>query len=84
VVPGMAPSTNFATDILGRIAQGGWFPDAYEGFARHTMAMMEQAAAGEITTAQDVAEAIFRAATDTTCPVVLPAGADAAAWSKGV
>ncbi|MCW1431688.1 SDR family oxidoreductase [Novosphingobium sp. JCM 18896] len=83
VVPGMAPSTNFATDILGRIAKGGWFPDAYEGFARQTMAMMEQSATGEITTAQDVAEAIFRAATDAACPVVLPAGADAVSWSKG-
>ncbi len=32
---------------------------------------------------QDVARAVFRAATDPDCPMILPAGADAIAWSKG-
>ncbi|MBB5685724.1 SDR family oxidoreductase [Sphingobium boeckii] len=82
VLPGMAPSTDFAVSARARIAEGGWFPLAYEGFASQTMAMMETAASGDLTTAQDVAEAVFRAATDPGCPMVLPAGADAIAWSK--
>jgi hypothetical protein len=52
---------------------------------RQTMATMQQhAASGEVTTVQDVAEAVFRAATDPGCPMILPAGADAIAWSLRV
>lgn len=82
VMPGMAPTTDFAVSARARIAEGGWFPAPYEDFASQTMAMMETAAAGDLTTAQDVAEAIFRAATALHCPMVLPAGADAIAWSN--
>ena len=45
--------------------------------------MRRHAAQGAVTTAQDVAEAVFRAATDPGCPMILPAGADAVAWSEG-
>lgn len=83
VLPGMAPTTSFATNAQQRIAAGGWFPAPYESFAEQTMAMMQQAQAGELTTAEDVAEAVYRAATDPDCPMVLPAGADAIAWSQG-
>ena len=31
----------------------------------------------------NIAEAIFRAASDPGCPMILPAGADAIAWSEG-
>ena len=82
VVPGLAPGTSFATNAQARIAQGGWFPEAYEAFAQRTLADMQAAASGEVTTAEDVAEAVYRAATDKDCPMVLPAGADAIAWSK--
>ena len=41
------------------------------------------AAEGPVTTARDVAEAIYRAATDPDCPMMLPAGADAIAWAAG-
>ncbi|MGF7151100.1 NAD(P)-dependent dehydrogenase (short-subunit alcohol dehydrogenase family) [Sphingomonas zeicaulis] len=82
VLPGMAPTTDFATTARKRIAEGGFFPAPYEGFAARTMEMMETAMSGDITTAQDVAEAVFRAATDPDCPMVLPAGADAIAWSN--
>jgi hypothetical protein len=44
---------------------------------------MQEAGAGEVTTAEDVAEVVYRAATDTDCPVIVPAGADAIAWSQG-
>lgn len=82
IAPGMAPTTNFAAASQRRIAEGGWFPEAYEAFAGRMLAGLEAAAAGDVTTAQDVAEAAFRAATDPDCPVTLPAGADAIAWSK--
>ena len=45
--------------------------------------MQKHAANGEVTTAQDVAQAICRAATDPDRPMVLPAGADAIAWFEG-
>lgn len=83
VLPGMAPSTNFAAAAQQRIAGGGWFPEPYEDFAGRTMAGMQAAASGDLTTARDVAEAVFRAATDPDCPMVLPAGADAIVWANG-
>lgn len=83
VVPGMAPSTSFADGLQAEIMKGGWFPPAYQEFADETMAALQAAGAGEVTTARDVAEAVFRAATDADCPMVLPAGADAIAWAKG-
>lgn len=83
VMPGMAPSTSFAASVQERMAQGRWFPQAYEDFAHHTMAALQAAATGDITTERDVAEAVFRAATDAQCPMILPAGADAIAWSQG-
>ncbi|BAK66082.1 SDR-family protein [Sphingobium sp. SYK-6] len=83
VVPGMAPSTSFADGLQAEIMKGGWFPPAYQDFADETMAALQAAGAGEVTTARDVAEAVFRAATDADCPMVLPAGADAIAWARG-
>ena len=54
------------------------------GFVRQTMAAMQQrGASGEVTTSQDVAEAVFHAATDPACPMILPAGAAAIASSEG-
>ena len=84
VVPGAAPGTSFGTTARAQIAANGGFPGAYAGFVQQTMAAMQQhTAGGEVTTAQDVAEAIFRAATDPECPMILPAGADAVAWFAG-
>ena len=83
-VPGAAPATSFGTTARAQIAANGGFPDAYAGFVEQTMAGMQRhAAGGEVTTPQDVAAAVFRAATDPDCPTILPAGADAIAWSKG-
>ena len=83
VVPGMAPSTSFAANAQEQIAKEGGFPPAYQDFANQTMAAMQVAGSGDVTTARDVAVAVFRAATDPDCPSVLPAGADAIAWAKG-
>lgn len=82
VLPGMAPSTSFATNAHARIAAGGFFPTPYEGFAGRTLAALQEAGAGEVTTAEDVAEVVYRAATDPECPMIVPAGADAVAWSR--
>lgn len=83
VLPGRAPTTNFAASAQERIAAGGWFPPAYEAFAGRTMAAMQAEASGDLTIADDVAEAVYRAATDPDCPMILPAGADAIAWFNG-
>ena len=84
VVPGAAPGTSFGSTARAQIAANGGFPDAYAGFVQQTMAAMQQrGASGEVTTSQDVAKAVFRAATDPGCPMMLPAGADAIAWSEG-
>ncbi len=83
VVPGSAPETSFGSTARAQIKASGGFPEAYAGFAQRTMAAMQQHAAREVTGAQDVARAVFRAATDPDCPMILPAGADAIAWSEG-
>jgi NAD(P)-dependent dehydrogenase (short-subunit alcohol dehydrogenase family) len=84
VMPGAAPTTSFGTTARAQIAASGGFPEAYAGFVQQTMTGMQQhAASGEVTTAHDVAEAVFRAATDPDCPIILPAGVDAIAWSQG-
>lgn len=84
VLPGAAPTTNFGSSARARVAAIGGFPSAYAQFAERTMASMrEHATSGLVTTAQDVAEVVFRAATDPDCPMLLPAGADALAWSRG-
>lgn len=82
VVPGLAPATSFADNARERVAKGGWFPPAYADFAQQQLAQLQSHAGEEVTSALDVAEAIFRSATDPDCPTVLPAGADAVAWSQ--
>lgn len=82
VVPGLAPATNFAANIQERVAKGGWFPPAYTDFAQQALAHLQSHPPEQVTTADDVAEAIFRSATDPDCPAVLPAGSDAIAWSQ--
>ncbi len=82
VAPGLAPSTSFADTAQGHVMEAGGFPKPYAEYAQQTLAAMMSAGNGVVTTAGDVAEAIFRAATDPDCPTVLPAGADAIAWAE--
>lgn len=82
VVPGYAPATSFAANIQERLTQGGGFPPAYTDFAHQTLAQLQGHSPEHVTTADDVAEAIFRSATDPDCPTVLPAGPDAIEWSQ--
>ena len=75
VVPGRAPETSFSATARARSQNG--IPDAYAAWARQVFSAMPQSPA-EVTTARDVANAVWRAVTDESCPSRLPAGADAA------
>jgi len=82
VVPSLAPSTDFAATIQDRVAKSGWFPEAYNDFAQQILAGQRAHSPQDVTKVEDVAEAVFRAATDPDCPTMLPAGPDAIAWSQ--
>lgn len=81
VLPGRAPDTSFGENAQRgqRVLHGA--SEEYADFAQNAMAgMMAQEA--EITRALDVAEAVWRAANDPSCPVCLAAGADAEALAE--
>jgi NAD(P)-dependent dehydrogenase (short-subunit alcohol dehydrogenase family) len=78
VEPGYAPSTRFTSNGASRMQ--GLIPEAYAPFAESIFAAFAQPAA--VTTAADVAEAIWRAANDTTGQLRFPAGADALALAQ--
>jgi NAD(P)-dependent dehydrogenase (short-subunit alcohol dehydrogenase family) len=58
----------------------GVIPPAYEPFAQRVFAAFVQPPA--VTTESDVAEAVYRAATDTSGQIRFPAGADAVALAQ--
>jgi len=76
VLPGRAPETSFSRNAMARSQDG--IPEAYAGLAQRVFASWQQDT-GPTTHANDVARAIWRAATDPACPMRLAAGADAAA-----
>lgn len=75
VEPGYGPNTSFTRNGLGRME--GLIPEAYAPFAQPIFAAFAQPAA--VTTESDVAEAVYRAANDTSGQLRFPAGADAIA-----
>ncbi|HVW48923.1 MAG TPA: SDR family oxidoreductase [Trinickia sp.] len=75
VLPGRAPETRFSEHARGRMQNG--IPEPYADLAQRVFAGWEQATA--VTRSLDVAEAIWRAATDPACPIRLAAGEDAIA-----
>ncbi len=79
VLPGRAPETAFGANARARMGMD--IPSAYADLAAQVFARLQQST-GEITRAQDVAEAVWRAATDPSCPMRLPAGADAVEWAE--
>jgi NAD(P)-dependent dehydrogenase (short-subunit alcohol dehydrogenase family) len=79
VLPGRSPTTRFGANASERM-QGG-FPDAYVAFKEQVFAGMKDAGA-EVTYGVDVADAVWRAATDPAAPLKIAAGADAVAWAK--
>jgi NAD(P)-dependent dehydrogenase (short-subunit alcohol dehydrogenase family) len=78
VLPGRAPETRFGDNARSRMKEG--FPDAYASLAQSIMTRWQTATA--ITRSSDVAEAVWRAVNDPSCPMRLPAGADAVEWAS--
>ncbi|WP_159996398.1 SDR family NAD(P)-dependent oxidoreductase [Roseomonas sp. 18066] len=78
VLPGRAPATRFSDNARARTVDA--IPEAYGPLAQQVFSAWQQDE-GPVTAAEDVAEAVFRAATDPSCPMQLPAGADAVIWA---
>lgn len=76
VLPGRSPETPFSENARAYMQDG--IPEAYGALAARVFAGWQQDA-GPVTRAADVAEAVWRAATDPACPMRVPAGADAVA-----
>jgi len=78
VLPGSSPDTRFRDNARRRLS--GMDHPAYAGFAQQVMQRMLDPHK-LVTHPADVAEAAWRAATDASAPLRLPAGADAVAWA---
>lgn len=78
VEPGYGPSTQFAANGSERMA--GLVTEPYAPFAQQIFASLGDAMA--VTEAIDVAQGVFRAATDTTGQLRFAAGADAVALAQ--
>lgn len=79
VEPGYAPTTRFAQNTEVRVED--LIPEAYAEFAGPIFA--EFAPPALVTTETDVAEAVWRAANDTSGQLRFPAGPDAVALASG-
>jgi NAD(P)-dependent dehydrogenase (short-subunit alcohol dehydrogenase family) len=80
VLPGRAPETRFGENAQPRI-QGG-IPEPYAALAQTVFAGWAAQSSEAVTRALDVAEAVWRAATDPASPVRIAAGADAVALAE--
>ncbi len=78
VLPGRSPETRFGDNA--RPHMHGLQEAAYAGLVQHVMAGLGDTSVPH-THARDVAEAVWRAATDPASPMHIPAGADAEAWA---
>jgi NAD(P)-dependent dehydrogenase (short-subunit alcohol dehydrogenase family) len=76
VLPGSAPETAFGKNAMARM--GFDIPEPYSGFVHAYLA--ELRGSGLVTTADDVAEAVWHAVTEPAAPMCIAAGADAEAW----
>lgn len=78
VLPGRAPDTRFGENA--RPHMHGLDNEAYADIVKKVFAQFGDTSA-PITRAQDVAEAVWRAATDPASPMRIAAGADAEMWA---
>jgi NAD(P)-dependent dehydrogenase (short-subunit alcohol dehydrogenase family) len=78
VEPGYGPSTSFTNN--GRARMQGLIPEMYAPFAERIFASIGQPT--DVTTESDVAEAVWRAAIDSTSRLRYPAGTDAVALAE--
>ena len=78
VEPGYGPTTRFTANGASRME--GLIPEAYAPFAQRVLDAFAQQAA--VTTALDVADAVWRAANDMSGQLRFPAGPDAVALAQ--
>ena len=78
VLPGRSPETRFGDNA--RPHMRGLDHPAYAELVKTVFAQIQDTST-PLTTAADVAEAVWRAATDASTPMRIPAGADAVAWA---
>ena len=78
VEPGYGPTTRLTSN--GGARMEGLFPEAYAAFARPILESFSQVTT--VTTESDVAETVYRAATDTSGQLRFPAGPDAVALAR--
>lgn len=78
VLPGSSGETRFRDTARTRLR--GMDDAAYGEFMRKAIVRMSEST-GTGTRMQDVAEAVWRAATDGSTPLYIPAGADAVQWA---
>ena len=83
VIPGQSGATAFADNARQRIEREGGFPAAYAELVEAVFRQHAELDPEQSTDPRDVAEAVWRAATDPDCPGQLPAGKDALAWAEG-
>jgi len=79
VLPGRSPSTRFGENARTRMQSG--FPEPYAALGQSIFAAVQDQST-PVTLAGDVAEAVWRAATDPSAPMRIPAGADAVALAN--
>jgi NAD(P)-dependent dehydrogenase (short-subunit alcohol dehydrogenase family) len=77
VLPGRSPETQFGENAMPHL-RGLDYPD-YKPLIEGMIANFREDS-GPVTHAGDVAEAVWRAATDANAPLRIPAGADAVQW----
>ncbi|CAG9269210.1 SDR family oxidoreductase [Paraburkholderia unamae] len=78
VLPGRSPETRFGDNARAHIY--GFDHEAYADVVKSVLESFSDTSS-PVTFAKDVAQAVWRAATDPSCPMRLPAGADAEAWA---
>ena len=78
VLPGRSPATAFGNNA--RRYMHGFDHEAYAELAQKVIAQLGDTST-PVTHAQDVADAVWRAVTEPSSPMHIPAGADAEAWA---
>jgi len=81
VLPGRSPETAFGENAqAGMRERGVAIPEPYTELSRSGFEGMGRTT-GPVTRSLDVAEAVWRAVNDQSCPFRLPAGEDAVEWA---
>ena len=82
VLPGRSPETAFGQNAQAKMRENEVdIPEPYADLAKGVFERMGQTG-GPITRSIDVAQAVWRAVNDPSCPVRLPAGEDAVEWAE--